>query len=265
MCRILAYQGSRRPISELIYSGERSFVSLSKHAYLSVTPVNADGFGVGWYDRFGKPGHYRDVLPAWGDENLLNISEHIASTTMFAHIRASTETETSRVNCHPFKHQQWLFMHNGQMPQFSRIRRAVEHLIRDEDYVQRIGTTDSEAIFLAFFAFELDADPLGAVSRTLHRLETFREQYQIHEPLRFTSALTNGEALYAIRYSSDDQPPSLYYGQCDANEPCDNNGSVLIASEPTSTACVAWNEVPANCALSVIGGKATLSEFVAKG
>jgi predicted glutamine amidotransferase len=54
-----------------------------------------------------------------------------------------------RENCHPFVCGSWLFMHNGFVGGWNRLRRRVEALIPDEMYFSRIGTTDSEAIFLA--------------------------------------------------------------------------------------------------------------------
>jgi glutamine amidotransferase len=58
-------------------------------------------------------------------------------------------TPITRPHCHPFACGRWLFMHNGSIGGWSRLRRQVEALIPDELYPARIGTTDSEAIFLA--------------------------------------------------------------------------------------------------------------------
>lgn len=43
------------------------------------------------------------VLPAWNDKNLLSICEGIKSDLVFAHVRASSGSNISRENCHPFK------------------------------------------------------------------------------------------------------------------------------------------------------------------
>ena len=37
---------------------------------------------------------------------------------MFAHIRAATGTPIQRSNCHPFRHDDWLWMHNGAIREF---------------------------------------------------------------------------------------------------------------------------------------------------
>src|SRR3712207_9319218 len=86
----------------------------------------------------------------------------ICSRLFFAHVRASTGTSTTRANCHPFSHGRFLFMHNGQIGGYARIKRRIEALIPDELYDARLGTTDSEALFLASVANGLEADPIGA-------------------------------------------------------------------------------------------------------
>ena len=61
---------------------------------------------------------------------------------------SSTGTSSTRANCHPFAHGPYLFMHNGQIGGYSRIKRRIEALIPDSLYDERRGTTESEAIFL---------------------------------------------------------------------------------------------------------------------
>ena len=61
-------------------------------------------------------------------------------------------------------------MHNGVIGNWSRLRRQVEALIPDEFYGSRIGTTDSEAVFLAILGAGGDKDPVGATTRMLATL-----------------------------------------------------------------------------------------------
>lgn len=253
MCRVLAYQGPAKPLSKLIYLGERSFVSQSKRAFKSITPVNADGFGIGWFGEDFSPKHYRDTLPAWGDDNLRNISEHIQSPTLFAHIRASTETETSRANCHPFIHKQWMFMHNGQIPEFLKLRRKIESWIADEDYPARIGTTDSEALFLSFFALGLEQNPIAAVAQALQQSLALMQTHDIPHPIRFTSVLSNGRQIYAFRYATDDAPPSLFYQHC--------GEYLLIVSEPIDDKLCDWQSLPCNHVLIAQDHQIRLEKF----
>ena len=77
-------------------------------------------------------------------------------------MRAATGTATSRANCHPFAHGRFLFMHNGQVGGWQRVRRRVEAMIPDALYTARTGTTDSEAIFLAAIGARAGARPGAA-------------------------------------------------------------------------------------------------------
>jgi len=54
--------------------------------------ADGDGFGLGWYGEHPEPGLYREVRPAWSDENLRYLCRHIRSHLYFAHVRAATGT-----------------------------------------------------------------------------------------------------------------------------------------------------------------------------
>lgn len=71
--------------------------------------VNGDGFGISWYGDHERPGLYRDMLPAWADDNLTNLCRMVRSRLFIAHVRASTMGETSRSNCHPFTNGRALY------------------------------------------------------------------------------------------------------------------------------------------------------------
>src|SRR5688572_22397997 len=146
MCRWIAYRGETIPLEQYVTAPAHSLVVQSVRALESTASTNGDGFGLGWYGEHPEPGLYREVRPAWSDENLRYLCRHIHSHLYFAHVRASTGTPVTRPNCHPFACGRWLFMHNGTIGNWTRIRRQVESLIPDELYGSRIGTTDSEAI-----------------------------------------------------------------------------------------------------------------------
>jgi glutamine amidotransferase len=176
------------------------------------------------------------VRPAWSDENLRHLCRHIRSHLFFAHVRASTGTPTTRPNCHPFAYGRWMFMHNGQVGDWSLIRRRVEALIPDELYKARVGTTDSEAVFLAILGAGAETDPVAATMRTLSTLADIVRASGTKDPLRFTSALSDGENLYAFRYSNNETPNTLYYRESSQN--------VVIVSEPLDTDRAHWKAVP---------------------
>jgi glutamine amidotransferase len=141
-----------------------------------------------------------------------------------------------RPNCHPFACGRWLFMHNGVIGHWSRLRRKVEGLIPDHVYGSRIGTTDSEAVFLAIMGAGGDRDPVGATTHVLATLTDMVSTKDYQEPLRFTAALANGRDLYAFRYSANDQANSLYYRE--------SAGNVVVVSEPLDDQRAHWKPVP---------------------
>jgi len=235
MCRWLAYSGKAIFLEELIENPGNSLIKQSLNASESKTAINGDGFGLGWYGAKSSPGIYREILPAWADQNLLSLCQQISSRLFFAHVRASTGTFTSRANCHPFSFDNWMFMHNGQIAEYEKVRRDIENLIPDKHYLGREGTTDSEALFLALYQFGLPEDPIGAVSKLCNKVNQLMASKGITDAFRFTATLSDGECIYAFRYSSDARAPSLYYR-------CTGEG-VAIASEPLDVSTDNWQMV----------------------
>ena len=234
MCRWIAYRGEMTALEHYVTEPDHSLISQSIHALEATASVNGDGFGLGWYGTHPEPGLYREIRPAWSDENLRYLCRHLQSHLYFAHVRAATGTAITRVNCHPFACGQWLFMHNGFVGNWSRLRRKVEALIPDQLYPQRIGTTDTEAIFLAIMGAGIERDPIAATTRVVARLTELVNEHD--EPLRFTAALSNGHDLYAFRYSAHERANSLYYDASGAE--------VVIVSEPLDTTPERWKAVP---------------------
>src|SRR6516162_1430592 len=223
MCRWIAYRGQNTALEHYVTEPDHSLISQSIHALESTASINGDGFGLGWYGQHPEPGLYREIRPAWSDENLRYLCRHLQSHLFFAHVRAATGTAITRANCHPFACGKWLFMHNGFLGNWSRWRRQVESLIPDELYPSRIGTTDSEAIFLAIMGAGLDA-PVEATKKTLTTLTRFVTATDPADRLRFTAALTDGRDLYAFRYAVNDRANTLYYRE--------TSRGIVIVSEP---------------------------------
>jgi glutamine amidotransferase len=237
MCRWIAYRGRDIPFEDYVTMPEHSLAAQSLAALESTASTNGDGFGLGWYGEHPEPGLYHETRPAWSDENLRYLCRHLHSHLFFAHVRAATGTAVTRQNCHPFACGHWMFMHNGFVGSWNRLRRRVENLIPDELYPSRIGTTDSEAVFLAMMGAGLEADPLAAAEVTLRRICNLVNEDGHRDRLRFTSALTNGRDLYAFRFAENDIANSLYFRE--------ESGDVIVVSEPPDRT-ETWIQVPAN-------------------
>ena len=247
MCRWIAYTGQTIALEHYVTEPAHSLISQSLHALESTVSTNGDGFGLGWYGEHPEPGLYREVRPAWSDENLRYLCRHIRSHLFFAHVRAATGTAITRPNCHPFACGGWMFMHNGLVGSWNRLRRRVEEMIPDELYPSRAGTTDSEAVFLAIMGAGVRNNPILATTRTLAKISAYVSETGSEERFRFTSALTDGRDLYAFRYALNDKPNTLYYRS--------SSSGTVIVSEPLDKDHANWNLVPENHVVVAAAGK----------
>lgn len=236
MCRFLAYQGQPVLLESVVSKPCHSLIHQSMQANEAKTTTNGDGFGLGWYGERHEPGIYRDLRPAWSDENLISICAQVRSPLFFAHVRAATGTAIARANCHPFGHATCLFMHNGQIGGYGKVRRQIENLIPDALYASRSGTTDSEAIFLAAMARGAAGDALGAFTGVLSTVRAITRDAGINEALRFAAAFTNGETLYAFRWACDAKAPTLYWRH--------DAGGLHVVSEPLDETRGIWSALP---------------------
>ena len=248
MCRWIAYRGETTALEHYVTEPSHSLVTQSIAALESTASINGDGFGLGWYGAHAEPGLYREIRPAWSDENLRYLCRHLQSHLFFAHVRAATGTPITRPNCHPFACGRWLFMHNGFIGSWNRLRRQVEALIPDKLYPARIGTTDSEAIFLAIMGAGID-DPIAATEKTLTRLTDLVNENTPADRLRFTAALSNGEDLFAFRYAVNDRANTLYYRESEQG--------IVVVSEPLDRDHRNWIAIPESHVLVAKAGEQT--------
>jgi predicted glutamine amidotransferase len=244
MCRWVAYAGPEIFLEEILHKQEYSLVRQSLVARESALTTNGDGFGVAWYGAHEEPGQFRDILPAWNDDNLRSIAAHVRSRLFFAHVRASTGTSVSRTNCHPFVYGRWTFMHNGRIGNWNDCRRDIEALIEPRYYRHRQGTTDSEALFMVALSEGLESDPARAMQSSIDKISRIMDQHEAQEPLRISAAVSNGYEVWAFRYSSDDASPSLCFGAPPVGPQPARAGHVnTIASEPLDNDQDHWERV----------------------
>lgn len=254
MCRWLAYSGSPIRLEELLVKRDRSLIDQSLHSREGATPTNGDGFGVGWYEEGEPPRVYRSVHPAWNDRNLKELAAGISSHLFFAHIRASTGTAIQETNTHPFRYGNWLWMHNGLIREFPRMRRELVMAIDDSLYDSIEGTTDSETMFYLALTFGLESDPVAAVERMVGFVEDTGRRHGVEQPIQMTIATTGGDSVYAFRYSSEGDSRSLYFStRMDALKALYpdiaelaglSDETRVVVSEPLGDLEGAWNAVP---------------------
>ncbi|PZP33837.1 MAG: class II glutamine amidotransferase [Roseateles depolymerans] len=236
MCRFLAYSGDAIYLEDLVCRPRHSLMRQSLQAAEAKTVTQGDGFGLGWYGERETPGVYREVMPAWSDENLVSLCANVRSRLFMAHVRAATGGGVSRLNCHPFHLGPYLFIHNGQVGEFPRVRRRLEAQLPDELFDLRRGATDSELLFLLVMArVRAGAAVPEAIAQVLRDTVDEMELRGVQEPLRFSAALADGATLWAVRWASDDRPPTLYLKP--------QRGGWAIASEPLGDDAEAWRPI----------------------
>ncbi|MDX2645842.1 class II glutamine amidotransferase [Streptomyces sp. NPDC001902] len=255
MCRWLAYSGTPMLLDNILYKPRHSLIDQSLHSRMGVETTNGDGFGIGWYATdLETPAVIRDIGPAWNNRNLREISRHVTSPLFFAHVRASTGTAIQQTNCHPFRHGRWLWMHNGAITDFHRLRRDLSLAVDPALFSSIEGSTDSEVMFFLALTFGLDQDVPGAVSRMAGLVERTGHEHGVEFPVQMTLAVSDGESLWAFRYSSEHASRSLFYSsKVDTLRELHPDlwflqgvsaQTRLVVSEPLGDVPDAWHEVP---------------------
>ena len=253
MCRWLAYSGTPILLEEVLVKRDRSLIDQSLHSRLGATTTNGDGFGVGWYDTGGTPRLYRSTHPAWNDRNLRELAAGVSSPLFLAHIRASTGTAIQETNTHPFRYGRWLWMHNGLIREFPRLKRELVLAVDDSLYPSIEGTTDSETFFYLALTFGLERDPVDAVERAVGFIEAVGHKHGVEHPIQMTVGTSDGTSIWAFRYSSEGDSRSLFFSTRmdelkalypDSELAWLSDETRVVVSEPLGDLPGVWNEVP---------------------
>lgn len=271
MCRWQAYSGRPIRIEALLFETKHSLIDQSMSSRSAETPTNGDGFGLGWYGSREFPGLFRSIRPAWNDFNLRDLAAQIESPLFLAHVRATSLATVQETNCHPFRHGKWLFVHNGEIFEVEKIRQQLLMRIAPGLFSGILGTTDSEVLFYLALTFGLEKDPLGALERMAGCVESVAREHGVAESLWMTLGLSDGKSVWAVRYASDGQAPTLYYSKTVedlvalglAGEASERLGpkARMVVSEPIGKLAGAWDEVPQASALLLRDGAVEVSPF----
>jgi predicted glutamine amidotransferase len=215
MCRWLADAGEPLRPSTLVLDAQHSLVAQSLDSPLGAETVNGDGFGFGWYHRDpqpdGEPGLFHSIEPAWNDQNLRELTRAIESPLFFSHVRAASAPPIQQTNCHPFRYQNWLFMHNGAIADFAAVKRDLTFAVDPSLYPHLKGTTDSEVLFHLALTLGLQQDPVRALSEAVRKVEEVGHEHGVRFPMQGTVAVSDGATIWAFRYSSQGRSRTLFH------------------------------------------------------
>ncbi|KAJ1817491.1 glutamine amidotransferase subunit [Coemansia sp. RSA 2599] len=280
MCRFLLYK-SNSPIllADLLTRPAHSIIMQSFNCKLRIDrrqTMNGDGFGIGWYDEPRTKGCiFTSTLPAWSNINLQRLAEKIKSGLVFAHVRATTGgTATSESNCHPWQYGNLMWMHNGNIGGFDRIKRKMQNFLREEIYLSVQGTTDSEHAFAVFL--NMLQDPLGrqefsydelrqAMLATIEQINQWLGEAGVTETSLLNFAVTDGQTVVCTRYITDREMEgaSLFYSSGSEFRNEEVSGTyrmikankredvVVVASEPLTFEKSDWMVIPSNTLLVI--------------
>jgi len=233
MCRHLAYLGPPRSLSSLLYEPAHSLELQSwKPQHQREGAMNADGWGVGWWDPIvrAEPARYRTAAPMWTDRSFRSVAEVVQAGACMAAVRSATPpspiVDTGNA---PFTAGPWLFSLNGFVRSFrGPVGEGLRRLVTEARAVGIDGSSDSEVLFaLVLDALDAGASPeralAGAVGEVLGRSEAVLNL--LLSDGRSIVATTSGNSLFAL------QGGGLA------------TGGVLIASEPLD-GHEGWARVP---------------------
>lgn len=264
MCRFVLYLGPEITISSLLTDPAHSLIRQSYKSRERTEPLNGDGFGIGWYvpSVSAEPAVFRDISPAWSNQNLLSLARVVRTPCVMAHVRAaSVGLPVTQLNCHPFAWRDLVFMHNGDVRDFARIRRRLCERLSDAAFGWIRGSTDSEHLFALFIDQYTALDDLPPLERleqaltsTIAILEEVTREAHVEPSATLNLAVSNGHCAAVSRVSTgDEKPNSLYYiggssyvcqdGVCLMSR--GSQEAVLVASEPLSEDD-GWAAVPPN-------------------
>jgi len=233
MCRHLAYLGPPATLAEVLVDPPHSLFRQSWEPRLQTSGVvNADGFGVGWYEtsRRAEPARYRSPRPIWADANFASLAGVVTSTAILAAVRSATPpSPVEESSTPPFLAARWLFSHNGALDGFSagvgaRLRRGLS----DERASGIVGTSDSELLFA------LVLDGLDAGLPLAESLAATVQCVQSATSGRLNLLATDGTVIVATRCGE-----SLFV----RHETGTGGAAVTVASEPCD-GDPHWEEVP---------------------
>lgn len=268
MCRWLAYSGSPIYLEDVLFKTDNSLIDQSLDSADTTTRTNGDGLGIGWYGKREQPGLYRDIRPAWNDSNLKALAAQIESPMFLAHVRSTTGSPVQRTNCHPFNYRNWLFVHNGLINKYEKLRRDLTFAVAPDLFPHVLGSTDSELMFMLALTFGMESDVKTGIARMAGLVEQLAEQYEIEDALQMTLGISNGESLYAVRYSTVGNSRTLFHSASRdvTMEIAPEAGRIsrdarAIVSEPFSDLESDWVVVPEASFLTLSKGEVTGEPF----
>ncbi|MCJ8278104.1 MAG: class II glutamine amidotransferase [Bdellovibrionales bacterium] len=144
MCRIFGFRS-------VLQSGVHQSLIDADNAMIQQSQRHPDGWGVAYY-KMGSPHVIKIDNQAKECKIFQKVSGVVSSNTVVTHIRKSTVGSLGALNTHPFQYGPWVFAHNGNVENFSRVRDQFLQKIDPDLRSFVLGDTDSEILFYLFLS-----------------------------------------------------------------------------------------------------------------
>jgi glutamine amidotransferase len=228
MCRHLGWLGTDVSVSSLLLEPPfglrvQSYAPRQQKHGL----INADGWGVGFFERSSQgevPRRWRSAAPIWGDTSLESVAPALRSHCVVAAVRSATIGMPIDVSATaPFTDGQWLLSHNG---------------IVDRTVLPLTSSAESvcDSAMLAATIFALGLDVLG---------ETIAQIGSLDRGARLNILAANGSRMLATAWG-------------DTLSILRRDDGVVLASEPYDNDAE-WEDVPDRHLVEVTPGRVTLT------
>ncbi|MEO7574015.1 MAG: ergothioneine biosynthesis protein EgtC [Acidimicrobiales bacterium] len=251
MCRHLAYLGPSRSLASLLHDADHSLAAQSQHPrHQEPGATNADGWGVGWWDRSqrAEPALFRSAAPIWADRSFRSVAGLTRSTAIVAAARRATPPLPIVASGNaPFASGPWLFSLNGFVSEFgSRIGDQLHRTVSPS----RAAGIDRDHDSQVLFAMVLDRLDHGASSAAA--MGSVIAQVLADGEGKLNLLLSDGHAIVATTWRNS------LFSLADSGVA---TGGVLLASEPLDDD-TAWTLIPDGSLVEASGTTVTVTPLL---
>ena len=194
MCRHLGYLGVDTSVGSLLTEGDHSLraQSYAPSEMRGGGTINADGFGVAWWDGDRAAHSYRNPMPIWTDPAVDDALRQIRSGAVIAAVRSATVgMPVERSACAPFTDGRWAFSHNGVVFGWPHSMAELWSEVPPIDALALPAPTDAAALWVVLQNLLRTHDPESALRILVQRVE------EKSPDARLNLLLADGETLYA--------------------------------------------------------------------
>ena len=219
MCRLIGVLTSDNSrITCLLYSLKN---------YLTIKDYdNVNGWGVGYLNNGNVLLHKTPNIEGQTLE-YYKLLTGIVSDCIVAQARKATRGSFTYENTQPFRYQNWLFAHNGDLPEMDIIKDSIYEKI--PDFLKRniAGETDSELIFHLLLSFLMETGQAenpnieskliaSKVQDCISYIKSLSEEHGIKEKPKLSMIITNGHSLISFCHNQ-----KAYYTLDEGFKDCD--------------------------------------------